>query len=145
MENYSAAPGIRYWKATRRSYTQQHRFYAGIDLHARTLHVCVLDHTIASGRVNSLSTFPIRLAREGERNSYELHDTLVNSRTATLRTRGGKRDSPGFRTLGGAPAGPHSETQGGCWPLTQLEAAERPGHTSGAAQPQSPLPSKVAG
>jgi hypothetical protein len=23
---------------------QQHKFYAGIDLHARTLHLCVLDH-----------------------------------------------------------------------------------------------------
>ena len=27
----------------RRFYTKQHRFYAGIDLHARTLHLCVLD------------------------------------------------------------------------------------------------------
>jgi transposase len=27
-----------------RFYTQQHRFYAGIDLHARTMHVCVLGH-----------------------------------------------------------------------------------------------------
>ncbi len=27
-----------------RFYTQQHRFYAGVDLHARTLHLCVLDH-----------------------------------------------------------------------------------------------------
>ena len=26
-----------------RFYAQQHRFYAGIDLHARTLHLCVLD------------------------------------------------------------------------------------------------------
>jgi transposase len=26
-----------------RFYSQQHRFYAGIDLHARTLHLCVLD------------------------------------------------------------------------------------------------------
>src|SRR5262245_9094866 len=30
-------------ETTRRFYTQQHRFYAGIDLHARTLHLCVLD------------------------------------------------------------------------------------------------------
>jgi hypothetical protein len=29
-------------------YNQQHRFYAGIDLHARSMHVCVLD---ASGTV----------------------------------------------------------------------------------------------
>ena len=28
-----------------RFYNQQHRFYAGIDLHARTMHVCVLDAT----------------------------------------------------------------------------------------------------
>jgi transposase len=27
-----------------RFYSNQHRFYAGIDLHARTLHLCVLDH-----------------------------------------------------------------------------------------------------
>jgi hypothetical protein len=26
-----------------RFYTKQHRFYAGIDLHARNLHLCVLD------------------------------------------------------------------------------------------------------
>jgi transposase len=26
-----------------RVYTQQHRFYAGLDLHARTMHLCVLD------------------------------------------------------------------------------------------------------
>jgi transposase len=28
-----------------RFYNQQHRFYCGIDLHARTMHVCILDHT----------------------------------------------------------------------------------------------------
>jgi hypothetical protein len=27
-----------------RFYTTPHRFYAGIDLHTRTMHVCVLDH-----------------------------------------------------------------------------------------------------
>jgi transposase len=27
-----------------RFYTQPHRFYCGIDLHARTMHVCILDH-----------------------------------------------------------------------------------------------------
>jgi hypothetical protein len=26
-----------------RFYTQQHRFYCGIDLHARSMHVCILD------------------------------------------------------------------------------------------------------
>ena len=26
-----------------RFYTSQHQFYAGIDLHARSMHVCVLD------------------------------------------------------------------------------------------------------
>src|SRR6476660_8385009 len=33
-----------YSEATMRFYTQPHRFYAGIDLHARTLHLCVLAH-----------------------------------------------------------------------------------------------------
>src|SRR5262249_42298185 len=32
-------------ETTMRFYSQQHRFYAGIDLHARTLHLCVLDNT----------------------------------------------------------------------------------------------------
>src|SRR5260370_935905 len=27
-----------------RFYSRQHRFYCGVDLHARTMHVCVLDH-----------------------------------------------------------------------------------------------------
>jgi transposase len=27
-----------------RFYTRQHRFYCGVDLHARTMHVCILDH-----------------------------------------------------------------------------------------------------
>jgi transposase len=27
-----------------RFYNQQHRFYCGIDLHARTMHLCILDH-----------------------------------------------------------------------------------------------------
>jgi transposase len=34
-----------YWEATMRFYTQQHRFYCGVDLHARTLALCVLDAT----------------------------------------------------------------------------------------------------
>jgi transposase len=28
-----------------RFYTQQHRYYCGVDLHARTMYLCVLDHT----------------------------------------------------------------------------------------------------
>jgi transposase len=27
-----------------RFYTQEHRFYAGVDLHTRTMHLCILDH-----------------------------------------------------------------------------------------------------
>jgi transposase len=38
-----------------RFYTEPHRFYAGIDLHARTLSLCVLD---ADGRVASAKTLP---------------------------------------------------------------------------------------
>jgi hypothetical protein len=32
-----------------RFYTGQHRYYCGIDLHARTMYVCILDHE--SGKV----------------------------------------------------------------------------------------------
>src|SRR4051812_37578333 len=31
-------------RSTMRFYNQQHRFYCGIDLHARTMHLCILDH-----------------------------------------------------------------------------------------------------
>jgi hypothetical protein len=27
-----------------RFYNQQHRFYCGVDLHARTMYLCILDH-----------------------------------------------------------------------------------------------------
>lgn len=29
---------------TMRFYDRQHRFYAGIDLHSRSMHLCILDH-----------------------------------------------------------------------------------------------------
>ena len=32
----------------RRVYTKQHRFYCGIDLHARLLAICIVDHDTAS-------------------------------------------------------------------------------------------------
>ena len=32
----------------RRFYTRQHRFYCGIDLHARLLAICIVDHETAS-------------------------------------------------------------------------------------------------
>ena len=34
----------------RRFYTKQHRFYCGIDLHARLLAICIVDHETASAR-----------------------------------------------------------------------------------------------
>jgi len=38
-----------------RFYKAQHQFYTGIDLHARTMYVCVMDHT---GWLNYPSTKP---------------------------------------------------------------------------------------
>src|ERR1700676_548750 len=32
-----------YWETMMRFYNQQHRFYCGIDLHSRTMHLCILD------------------------------------------------------------------------------------------------------
>src|SRR5262245_58299951 len=40
-----------------RFYDSQHRFYAGVDLHARTLHLCILD---ASGTVVLAVNLPFR-------------------------------------------------------------------------------------
>src|SRR5262245_38594273 len=42
-----------------RFYTQQHRFYSGVDLHARTISLCVLD---ASGAVAHRSTIAVTRA-----------------------------------------------------------------------------------
>jgi hypothetical protein len=36
-----------------RFYTQQHRFYCGVDLHARTISLCVLDTAGASENLPS--------------------------------------------------------------------------------------------
>jgi len=38
-----------------RFYTKQHQFYCGIDLHARTMYVCIMDHegTIITHRRDS--------------------------------------------------------------------------------------------
>ena len=32
-----------YWEAMMRFYNGQHPFYCGIDLHARSMHLCILD------------------------------------------------------------------------------------------------------
>src|ERR1700730_13254016 len=43
--NHEAGSGPHpYQESMMRFYSTQHRFYCGIDLHARTMHVCVLDH-----------------------------------------------------------------------------------------------------
>jgi transposase len=46
-----------------RFYTQQHRFYAGIDLHARTMHLCVLDHEGTVVFDKNLATNPATLRK----------------------------------------------------------------------------------
>jgi len=46
-----------------RFYTQEHRFYAGIDLHARSLHLCVLDHAGSVVCDKNLPSHPDALLR----------------------------------------------------------------------------------
>jgi hypothetical protein len=46
-----------------RFYTQQHRFYCGVDLHARTMHVCVLDQAGAVVFDRNLPSRPEALLR----------------------------------------------------------------------------------
>jgi hypothetical protein len=43
-------------------YTQQHKHYCGIDLHARSMYVCILDQT---GTILSASVPPARLVPGG--------------------------------------------------------------------------------
>jgi hypothetical protein len=47
-----------------RFYDRQHRYYAGIDLHARTMHLCVLDQTAPSS-ATSTSPFEARSRQAG--------------------------------------------------------------------------------
>ncbi len=46
-----------------RFYTRQHRFYCGIDLHARTMHLCILDQTGAVVFDKNLPAGPAALLR----------------------------------------------------------------------------------
>ena len=46
-----------------RFYTQQHRYYCGIDLHARSMYVCVLDHKGQTVVHRKLPTEPAPLLR----------------------------------------------------------------------------------
>jgi hypothetical protein len=39
-------------------YIKQHKHYCGIDLHARTMYLCVLD---SKGRLNSIKTLKLHL------------------------------------------------------------------------------------
>jgi hypothetical protein len=58
-----------------RFYNQQHRFYGGVDLHARSLSLCVLDGAGQTVRARTLAKppapfgqgglFPLDLARRG--------------------------------------------------------------------------------
>lgn len=43
-----------------RFYTQQHRYYCGVDLHARTMYVCILDQ---AGKVVLHQNMPCDRAR----------------------------------------------------------------------------------
>ncbi len=42
-----------------RLYNQPHRFYCGVDLHARTMYLCVLDH---AGKIVLHQEVPAELA-----------------------------------------------------------------------------------
>jgi hypothetical protein len=58
-----------------RFYWQQHRFYGGIDLHARTISLCVLDapaHSLRQFRLNSRFERPASGAEEFLRREREL-------------------------------------------------------------------------
>src|SRR6202163_4187017 len=43
-EGYQASAPPPYWETMMRFYEGKHPFYCGIDLHARSMHVCILDH-----------------------------------------------------------------------------------------------------
>ena len=55
------APAQTTETVTMRFYQQQHQFYAGIDLHARTLYLCVLDQAGSVVRSVNLKADPATL------------------------------------------------------------------------------------
>ena len=60
---YDASAQSTYWETMMRFYQGQHRFYCGIDLHARSMHVCVLDQAGEVVFDRNLPTRPDALLR----------------------------------------------------------------------------------
>jgi transposase len=60
---YAASALATYWEAMMRFYDQQHRFTCGIDLHARTMHLCILDQAGAVVFDRNLACRPEALLR----------------------------------------------------------------------------------
>src|SRR5207249_11871131 len=52
-----------YWETMMRFYEGQHRFYCGIDLHARSMHVCILDQAGTAVFDKNLASRPETLLR----------------------------------------------------------------------------------
>ena len=86
-----------------RFYTGQHRYYCGIDLHARTMYVCVLDHE--NGKV-VLGTIPTRPRSRiptpsSASRPFPVSDASCPSRSSTSSTT--SLASPEFRTSSPTP------------------------------------------
>ncbi|MBI3302143.1 MAG: transposase [Deltaproteobacteria bacterium] len=56
-----------------RFYTQQHKYYCGIDLHARSLHLCILDQAGTILSQYNLPAFGKKLAAKANREGVEEH------------------------------------------------------------------------
>ena len=60
-------------------YNRQHEFYCGIDLHANSMHVCVVDH---SGNFPTSYVYPKDM--RGTRDLLRRRATIVKRRSATI-------------------------------------------------------------
>src|SRR3954454_10052644 len=60
---YHTSAQSTYWETMMRVYEGQHSFYCGIGLHARSLHVCVLDHASKVVLDKNLASRPETLLR----------------------------------------------------------------------------------
>ena len=72
-----------------RFYTQQHRHYCGIDLHARIMYVCILDQTGKTLVHKKLACDPGELLRELNRSRPKLRPSASaqgSSRLEPLRS-----------------------------------------------------------
>ena len=99
-----------------RFYTEQHRYYCGIDLHARTMFVCILDQKGRTVVHRKLPAEPAPLLRRGDARGGLLRPRGrgLGSLLALRLLGGGMSDKPANQRAGDEVTRIGGNTRGGC-------------------------------